>query len=144
MKGQNFGTMFFVLLSFAAWTSAIGLIEPAVAWVNERFGVTRWLATSLLGFLIWAIGLLSAFSFNILSHITTPFGTLFDMMDYVTSNIMLPLGAFLIVVFAGWAMCRNSTSDELGSSGTWYRAWRFLARFVAPIGILFVLANAIL
>ena len=137
--GVVFGTMFFVLLSFAAWTSAIGLIEPAVAWVNERFGVTRWLATSLLGFLIWAIGLLSAFSFNILSHITTPFGTLFDMMDYVTSNIMLPLGAFLIVVFAGWAMCRNSTSDELKmGTGLRFSLWRLAARFIAPVAIIVV------
>lgn len=137
--GVVFGTMFFVLLSFAAWTSAIGLIEPAVAWVNERFGVTRWLATSLLGFLIWAIGLLSAFSFNLLSDVATPFGTIFAMMDYVTSNVMLPLGALLIVVFAGWAMCRNSTSDELKmGTGLRFSLWYAAARFVAPVAIIII------
>ena len=69
-------------------------------------------------------------------------GTIFDNVDYLTSNIMLPLGGLLIVVFAGWVMCRNSTADELGESGTCYKLWRLLARFVAPIGILFVLLKA--
>jgi NSS family neurotransmitter:Na+ symporter len=48
------------------------------------------------------------------------------------------------VLFAGWVMCRNSTADELGSSGVMYKTWRGLARFVAPIGILLVLINAVL
>jgi NSS family neurotransmitter:Na+ symporter len=61
----------------------------------------------------------------------------------VTSNIMLPLGGLLIVWFTGWVMCRNSTSDELGDSGTLFRVWRFSARFIAPVGILFVLLNAV-
>ena len=94
--------------------------------------------------MIWLLGFGSVLSFNELAEFKFLAGTIFDNVDYLTSNIMLPLGGLLIVVFAGWVMCRNSTSDELGSSGTWYRAWRFLARFVAPVGILFVLANAIL
>ncbi len=137
--GVVFGTVFFVLLSFAAWTSAIGLIEPAVAYVNERFKVERWLATSLIGFAIWSLGLLSAFSFNLLADVKTPFGTMFDSIDYITSNIMLPLGAFLIVVFAGWTMCRNSTSDELKmGTGLRFSIWRAAARFVAPIAIIII------
>ncbi len=56
---------------------------------------------------------------------------------------MLPLGGLLIVVFAGWVMCRNATSDELGSSGGIYKLWRVLSRFVAPIGILFVFLKAV-
>jgi NSS family neurotransmitter:Na+ symporter len=56
---------------------------------------------------------------------------------------MLPLGGLLIVVFAGWIMCRNSTADELGGSGAIYKLWRFLTRIVAPVGILFVFLKAI-
>ena len=56
---------------------------------------------------------------------------------------MLPLGGLLIVIFAGWVMCRNSTADELGNSGGLFKAWRILARYVAPIGILLVLINAV-
>ena len=141
--GVFFSTLFFVLLAFAAWTSAIGLMEPAVAWMVEHYNRTRTQATVIIGGLIWAIGFGTVFSFNILADTTFLAGTLFDNIDYLTSNIMLPLGGLLIVLFAGWIMCRNSTSDELGSTGTLYKAWRLLARFVAPIGILFVLINAV-
>jgi len=141
--GVFFSTIFFVLLSFAAWTSAIGLMEPAVAWVVEHFNRTRTVATVLIGGLIWAIGFLSVLSFNVLAETKFLAGTLFDNVDYLTSNIMLPLGGLLITIFAGWVMCRNSTAEELGSSGSLYKAWRVLARFIAPIGILFVLVNAV-
>ena len=142
--GVFFSTIFFVLLSFAAWTSAIGLMEPAVAWIVEHFHKTRAQATVLIGGLIWVLGFGSVLSFNVLADTTFLAGTLFDNVDYLTSNIMLPLGGLLITVFAGWVMCRNSTSDELGNSGMLFKAWRMLARFIAPIGILIVLVNAVL
>ena len=141
--GIFFSTIFFVLLSFAAWTSAIGLMDPAVAWMVEHYNRTRAQATVIIGVLIWAIGFASVLSFNVLADTKFLAGTIFDNIDYLTSNIMLPLGGLLITIFAGWVMCRNSTSDELGSSGTLYKAWRLLARFIAPIGILFVLINAV-
>ena len=141
--GVFFSTIFFVLLAFAAWTSAIGLMEPAVAWMVEHYNRTRAQATVIIGVLIWAIGFASVLSFNVLADTKFLAGTIFDNIDYLTSNIMLPLGGLLITIFAGWVMCRNSTSDELGSSGTLYKAWRLLARFIAPIGILFVLINAV-
>ncbi len=141
--GVFFSTVFFVLLSFAAWTSAIGLMEPAVAWIVERFHHTRAQAAVMIGLLIWLLGVGSVLSFNVLSDFRFLAGTIFDNVDYLTSNIMLPLGGLLIVVFAGWVMCRNSTSDELGTSGLWFSAWRVMARFIAPIGILLVLVNAV-
>jgi NSS family neurotransmitter:Na+ symporter len=97
----------------------------------------------MIGLLIWAAGLGTALSFNVLADFKFLRGTIFDNLDYLTINIMLPLGGVLIVVFAGWVMCRNSTADELGSSGTLYKLWRVLARFVAPIGILFVFLKAV-
>ena len=142
--GVFFSTIFFVLLAFAAWTSAIGLMEPAVAWIVERHSKTRAQATVMTGLTIWVIGMGSVLSFNVLADVKFLAGTLFDNVDYLTSNIMLPLGGLLIVIFAGWVMCRNSTADELGGSGALYKTWRLLARFIAPVGILFVLINAVL
>ncbi len=118
-------------------------MEPAVAWIVERFHRTRAQAAVMIGLLIWLLGLGSVLSFNVLSDFRFLAGTIFDNVDYLTSNIMLPLGGLLIVVFAGWVMCRNSTSDELGTSGLWFSAWRVMARFIAPIGILLVLVNAV-
>ena len=141
--GVFFATLFFVLLTFAAWTSAISLMEPAVAWIVERFSKTRAQAAVAIGLLIWAVGFGTVLSFNVLADFTFWRGTIFDNLDHLTLNIMLPLGGLLIVVFAGWVMCRNSTADELGGSGAVYKLWRFLTRIVAPIGILFVFLKAV-
>lgn len=141
--GVVFATLFFVLLAFAAWTSAIALMEPAVAWIVERFQKSRKQAALIMGFLIWFLGFGTVFSFSILDDFTFYKGTIFANIDHVTSNIMLPLGGLLITVFASWVMCRNSTSEELGGAGGVYKLWRFLARFVAPVAILFVFLKAV-
>lgn len=142
--GVFFSTVFFVLLAFAAWTSALGLVEPAVAWVVEHFHKSRAQAAVVIGLTIWVVGFGSVMSFNVLADTRFLAGTVFDNVDYLTSNILLPVGGLLITIFAGWVMCRNSTADELGGAGGAYHAWRFLARFLAPIGILIVLVNAVM
>ena len=97
----------------------------------------------MIGLSIWALGLGTVLSFNVLSEFKFLRGTIFDKLDHLTINIMLPLGGVFITVFAGWVMCRNSTSDELGNTGNMYKLWRILARFVAPIGIIFVFLKAV-
>ena len=119
-------------------------MEPAVAWIVEKYHRTRAEASVAVGLLIWLVGIGSVLSFNVLADFRFLAGTIFDNVDYLTSNIMLPLGGLLITLFAGWVMASNSTADELRDSGTVYRVWRVLARFIAPIGILLVLVNAIL
>jgi len=141
--GVFFSTVFFVLLTFAAWTSAISLMEPAVAWIMERFDRTRAQAAVMVGLLIWATGFGTVLSFNVLADFKFWRGTIFENLDHLTINVMLPLGGMLIVIFAGWVMCRNSTADELGGKGAIFKLWRFLARVVAPIGILFVFLKAV-
>jgi NSS family neurotransmitter:Na+ symporter len=141
--GVFFGTIFFVLLVFAAWTSAIGLMEPAVAWLVETFNRTRAQAAVMIGGLIWALGFGTVLSFGGLADFKFYKGTIFENVDHLTSNIMLPLGGVFITVFAAWVMCRNSTAEELHGAGILYKVWRFTARFVAPIAILFVFLKAI-
>ena len=142
--GMFFATIFFVLLAFAAWTSAIGLMEPAVAWIVEKHYRSRAEASIVVGGVVWFVGLGSALSFNVLSDVRFLAGTIFENVDYLTSNVMLPLGGLLISLFAGWVMASNSSADELGGYGPLYRVWRLLARVVAPIGILSILVYAIL
>jgi neurotransmitter:Na+ symporter, NSS family len=141
--GMFFSTVFFVLLAFAAWTSAIGLMEPAVAWLVEHLDRSRAHAAIMVGVLIWLIGFGTVLSFNVLADFRFYKGTIFENVDHLTSNIMLPLGGVFIAVFAGWIMCRNSTAEELGGAGAVYRTWRFLTRIVAPIGVLFVFLKAV-
>ena len=142
--GTFFGTIFFVMLVFAAWTSAISLIEPAVAWLVENHDFSRIAAAMLSGLITWLIGLGTVFSFNIWSELTLFGRTFFDLLDYLTVNIMLPLGGFLIAIFAAWLMKENSVRDELAlNHGYGYIVWRFLVRYVAPVGVVFVFLNAI-
>jgi NSS family neurotransmitter:Na+ symporter len=141
--GSFFGALFFVLLAFAALTSAISLIEPAVAWLIESKGITRMQAAISAGIIVWLLGFLTVFSFSGLADFKFLQGTLFDNLDYLTSNIMLPLGGLFLTIFAGWVMCQNSSADELGGAGTTYRVWLFLARYVAPVAVVLVFLNAV-
>lgn len=142
--GAFFGFLFFVLLAFAALTSSVSLMEPAVAWIVERFGLSRQAAAARVGVIIWLLGFATVLSFGQLSEFRFLAGTIFDNLDYLTSNIMLPLGGLCITVFAGWVMCRNSSADELGPEvGPVYWVWRVLARYVAPVAVILVFLNAI-
>jgi len=141
--GSFFGVLFFICLGFAALTSAISLMEPAVAWMVESFGLTRPTAALRVGGIIWALGLLTVLSFNYLADFKFGRGTIFDNLDFLSVNVLLPVGGLFLTVFAGWVMCQNSTADELDPSvGPMYRIWRLLTRYVAPVAVVLVLLNA--
>ena len=149
--GAFFGMLFFVLLVFAAWSSAISLIEPAVAWLVENKGMTRVTAAVAAGFATWLCGLMTVFSFNLWSDFKPLSGfevfrdsTVFDLLDYLTANIMLPLGGLLIAIFASCKMKRASSIDELGMGNRFfYPLWRFLVRYITPIAVVIVFLYAI-
>jgi NSS family neurotransmitter:Na+ symporter len=142
--GQIVAVVFFVLLAFAAWTSAISLMEPAVAWTIERLNFNRSMAAASIGFVIWALGWLTVMSFGPWSDLTFWQGTIFDNIDYLTNNLLLPFGGLLIVVFAGWVMARNSTWDELSPAPEWvFRCWQLSVRYIAPVAIVLIMLNAI-
>ena len=142
--GQLVAVMFFLLLTFAAWTSAISLMEPAVAWFIERLNFTRAKAAFAVGATIWLLGFLTVMSFGPWSDINFLQGNIFDNIDYLTNNVLLPLGGLAMVVFAGWVMARNSTADELDpEAGLVFRLWHFSARFVAPVAIILVMLNVL-
>jgi NSS family neurotransmitter:Na+ symporter len=141
--GILIGTLFFILLVFAAWSSAISLIEPAVAWLVENRGMNRIYASVWIGVITWFVGLGTVFSFNIWSDQKLFGKTFFDLLDYLTANIMLPLGGLLIAIFAGWLMRRESSRSELDTDESVYNTWDFLIRFVTPLLVMIVFLNVI-
>lgn len=147
--GTLVGVVFFTLLVFAAWTSAISLIEPAVAYLVENKGFNRIYASVWIGFFTWFVGLGTVFSFNLWKDktLTIPYLvdnlTFFDTLDYLTANIMLPLGGLFIAIFAAWVMHEKSTRDELATYPVIYNAWRVLVRYITPIAVIVVFLNAI-
>lgn len=155
--GSLFGTLFFILLVFAAWTSAISIIEPVVIWGMNTFNMSRIYASVLFGIIVWLVGLLTLFSFNILEKFTFSFtipssygefvifkdATPFDFLDYLTSNIMLPLGGLLIAIYAGWLMKREHSHEEFAMHEQSYKIWLILVRYVAPTAVIIVFLNAL-
>ncbi|MDD2892714.1 MAG: sodium-dependent transporter [Halothiobacillaceae bacterium] len=136
--GVLIGTLFFALLTLAAWTSSISMIEPAMAHVVEKRGWTRVKAGIWLGLGAWLLGIASVLSFNHWNEFTLFGKTFFELLDFATSNIMLPLGGLLMAIFATWIMRRESSFDELGMSARAYTLWRILTRYVAPLGIVVI------
>lgn len=142
--GQFFALLFFLLLVFAAWTSAISLLEPLTAWLVENRGFSRRVASVLGAILVWLLGIACLLSLNLWSEVTIFGKGFFDLFDYLTSNVLLPLGGVLIAVFTGWVLSRWVSVEELfGVEHFGYRVWRFLIRYVSPIGVTIVFLNAI-
>jgi NSS family neurotransmitter:Na+ symporter len=138
-----FGAAFFLLLAFAAWTSAISLLEPMVAYLveNKDFGRVR--ASLLAGGAVWLLGIACLLSLNAWSGFTLFGKGILDLFDYLTANVLLPLGGLLIAIFAGWILDEQVSRSEFGAShGAWlYRLWRALIRWVAPLCVILVFLN---
>ncbi len=141
--GYGLALVLFVLVSIAAWTSAISLVEPAVSYLWERFGVPRLHSAIAVGVATWSLGVLAALSFNLLGEVTLFGKTAFDLLEFTTANILLPAGGMLIAIFAAWRMPRADSADELGLSGWRYRLWWWLAAVVAPTGVVVVFLNGL-
>lgn len=144
--GQIFGTVFFILLSVAAWTSAISLLEPIVAWLIEVRNWGRAKAATIAGFGAWLLGVFSLLSFNHWSGIKVFGRNFFEMSEFLSTSVMLPLGGLLIVIFAGWRMSQKHVLDELDfveQSQAISKAIFFgLIKFVAPFGVAAVLVSS--
>lgn len=139
--GQIVGPLFFTLLVIAAWSSGLSLLESVVEWLTE-VGMTRRAATYSAGVTAWAVGLATVLSLNVWSDVH-PLGfigrfsdmTIFDLLDYSTANIAMPIVALLTAIFAGWVLQRSTTEDEFNVKNR-HSVWYPLIRYVAPAGIL--------
>lgn len=136
--GHVISVLFFVLVVFAAWTSSISLLEPGVSLLQERFGLARRSAVLLQTCGVWLLGVAVALSFNLWSELKL-FGLgLFDLLDNLASNILMPLAGLLIALFAGWGMQRLHVEDEIRLRGKGFVLWYTLLRYVSPIAILII------
>ncbi|MBB71227.1 MAG: sodium-dependent transporter [Legionellales bacterium] len=142
--GNVFATLFFVMLVFAAFTSAISLLEPSVAWLIETFKIPRRKAAIISSFGIWFVGLVTVVSFNWAANIKLFKLTMFEVLDFLTANIMLPLGGFFIAIFAVWFLNRDVARRELQlPDGKLFSTWRFVVRYISPVAILVVFISVI-
>ena len=138
--GQFIGPLFFILLSVAALSSSISLLEPGVAYLSEEGILSRKRSAQIISFFIWILGIGSALSFNVWSDVDIiPDKNFLDSMDFIANQILLPLGGMLIAIFVGWFMKESLIRDEIGqTNNALYLMWRFFVKFIAPLCVGYI------
>ncbi|MDT8318920.1 MAG: sodium-dependent transporter [Xanthomonadales bacterium] len=150
--GTLIGAVFFLLLMVGALTSCIGSFEPMLCWAREKWNISRVRAAIASGIVVWILGVSTILSFNVLKAFY-PLGfmdafagrTLFEIQEFVATNILLVVGGILMSVLTGWIMTRQALLDEFGlADGPLFKALRVVLRFIAPVALTFVLLMGIL
>jgi NSS family neurotransmitter:Na+ symporter len=146
--GTIFAVGFFVLLSIAALTSTISLLEVLVLWAVEELHWTRRKAAILLSLAVFVMGIFCALSFGPLSDFKILGKTIFDLCDALTATYMMPIGALLFTLFIGWYLPKAEVYDELSNSGQlktrYFQIYYFIIRYLAPLALLIVLLAGII
>lgn len=143
--GIPYAVAFFGLLFVAAWTSSISLLEPPTAFLVEMGKMSRKKSAIIAALVIWAIGLVTALGFNVWQNVRVFGRDLQGAIEFVASDIMLPVGGLLIAIFAGYVLSQKITREQLSHLGDFgFQAWRFLICIIAPVLVLIVLAAKLL
>lgn len=143
--GYFFSLLFFILLGLAALTSTISVLEVVVAYFVEELGMVRKRATLIATLSISVLGFFAAASWGWFNNLTLFKKNVFDVLNFTSANILLPLGGLLIVAFVGWYYGRKRSGEELSAGGTlkvkYLPLFMFIVKFVAPIAIALVFLN---
>lgn len=139
-----FSLMFYVLLALAALTSTISLHEVVTAFLHEKFELTRSRAALLVTSFCVITGVLSSLSLGVWDAKFFSLG-FFDLLDFVTAKLMLPLSGFLVCLFVGWYLKRSVSYDELTNYGlqkaSYLPVYMFIIKFLAPVAIALIFVN---
>jgi NSS family neurotransmitter:Na+ symporter len=145
--GMIFAFSFFFLLAIAALTSTISVLEVIVAYFSEQLNLSRRMAIIIATASMFILGISASLSWGLMRDVKIFNLNIFDLFNYTTANILLPLGGLLIVAFLGWFFPGRETRDELSNGGTlrlrYYSLYRFAIRFLAPLAIALVFLNGL-
>lgn len=141
--GTLFGILFFLMLSMAALTSSISMVEATVSWLCDNKGISRRSASWGTGIILWFISTLAMLSFNIGADWSLAGKNVFDWLDYLTSRWMMPLGGLGMVVLAGFVLKSHTFREELGLAPLPYALWLTMVRYVSPLGIVMIFVDAL-
>ena len=142
--GQLISVLFFLLLSVAAITSVVGLCEPLGAWLAERFRWSRHRSSVVLIAAAIGAGLVSVLSYNHWADVTLFGKSLAAVIDYVPSQIFLPLGGLLIAMFVAWFVKEDYCRDELAlENETLFLTWRRLMRYLVVPAVAVILVSGV-
>lgn len=142
--GTILGLMFFLLLTFAALTSAISLLEPVVETLEERTPLSRTGSTLVSGIAVWVLGVAALLSFNVWSEVLFFGLNIFDFLDTFTSKILLPLTGLGAIIFFSVCLDKEEARKELRLDIYDFTLWNLLAKYVAPLGVIVVFLTGLI
>ncbi len=140
--GYFFAILFFILLGIAALTSTVSMLEVVVAYFSEELNLTRKKASIISSLAISIVGIFATLSFGPLRGVKIFNKSIFELLDYISISILLPLGAILIVLFLGWFLGKENVKEELSNEGKiklrYFRIFMLIVKYIAPIAIALV------
>jgi len=143
--GAMIGSLFFLLLLFAAWTSSINMAEPIVSIFMTQFKLRRTAAACLTGFIAWLLGIISVLSFNVWQSVTFFHLGIFDILTGATNNIMLPIGGLCFALFVGWILTKPRLETEMQPiKPLTLNSWLLLLRYLCPLAIAAIFISSLL
>lgn len=145
-QGELFGSLFFVLFTVVALASAVALAEPGVSYLVQRMRLRRPLAALCLGAVVWVLAMLSALSFNFYQEVHwLGERTLFESLDVITAQVLLPLVGLGTVLLVGYGLRREVLRVEMfRESKHFFLLWRLCLRYIAPPAILLISLAALI
>lgn len=144
--GGVIGTIFFVLVFFAALTSAISLMETIVSIFRDKFGWSRKGASIFVTVLSLALGIPSSLGFGPLSFISWMGMSVLDIMDFVSNSVLMPIVAFFTCIFIGFIISPKTLADEVKATDGTFKAegmYNVVIKWVAPIFLVLILGSSV-
>jgi NSS family neurotransmitter:Na+ symporter len=142
LNGEVFGALFFALVALVALGSSIAILEPVTGAIKQRFGLRRVTAVVIVGAVVWVLAYAAAATLAPDSRGTAP--DLFRLMDRLAGGVLLPLVALGTALLVGWRLGRPLLRAQLyRESAQFFSLWYFLLRYIAPLGIVLVMAAAL-
>lgn len=145
--GEFFETLFFLLIGIAALTSTISILEVIIAFITETYNASRKKAIKISVSIIFLISIPCSLSYGLMKHVTFLGKTFFDILDFTSSNLLLPIGGLFISIFVGFAMKKRDVIDECTNRGRirigWLSLFMLCIRIIAPVAIIIVLINGL-
>ncbi|MBD3799720.1 sodium-dependent transporter [Sulfuricurvum sp.] len=144
LVGNVLAVLFFLALAFAGLTSSVSLVEPMIQYLIDRWNMSRIKAAVSMGLFFYVFGIVAIFSLNTdtASYLTWGGKNFFDWVDYMTSNVLLPLAGLIMAIFVGYVVEKERVASVLQEQMGWfYPIWRCSVRYIAPVALFVVMLN---
>lgn len=141
--GSGLSVVFFLMVTIVVWTSTVALLEPLVQALSESLGWSRKVSVFAVSVAVWAVGVLALLSFNLLEEYRIAGMTAFDLLDFISAKVLLPVTALLLVLFVGWQVKPVFMQQALMTRPWMFQLWLLLIRFCVPLLLMVIVSTSL-